>query len=206
MKYVSKEERGVVLLQQALSSLQSVDRDALLDVLDAHDCHHLATEDNITVLISQLGHKTLIQTPMFVIKCWRPILKTLADTLCPRKLAEVIDMHNPIPKRVKVLLIFPTQMTAVQNSAARNLKRYVGECDDPTLRSFLRFCTGADVLFGQRIKVEFIQTSDFQCRTQGHTCGCQLMLPINYQNYPDLRNDFDLILGSLGNGHCVNQT
>ncbi|KAK0152688.1 hypothetical protein N1851_005775 [Merluccius polli] len=70
---------------------------------------------------------------------------------------------NPTPKRVKDLLIFPTQMTAVQNSAARNLKRYVGECDDPTLRSFLRFCTGADVLFGHRIKVEFIQKSDFQC-------------------------------------------
>ena len=140
---MSQKRRG--LLQQALSSFQSVDRDALLDVLDAHDCHHLATEDNITVLISQLGHKTLIQTPMFVIKCLRPILKTLADPLCPQRLAEVIDMHNPIPKRVKVLLIFPTQMKAVQNSAARNLKRYVvGECDDPTLRSFLRFCTGAD--------------------------------------------------------------
>jgi hypothetical protein len=94
---MSQKRRG--LLQQALSSFQSVDRDALLDVLDAHDCHHLATEDNITVLISQLGHKTLIQTPMFVIKCWRPILKTLADTLCPRRLAEVIDMHNPTPSQ-----------------------------------------------------------------------------------------------------------
>ncbi len=82
LQYVSKEEREI--LELALKSFESVDKDDPLDVSDAHDCHQLATEDNIARLVSQLGHKSLIQTRMFVISCWKPILKTLADTLYPQ--------------------------------------------------------------------------------------------------------------------------
>ena len=194
LQYVSKEERKIIEL--ALESFESVDKDDLMDVLDAHDCHYLASEDTVAGLISQLAHKTLIQTPMFVIECWRPILKTLADTLYPQRLVEIVEERVPTPKRVKELLKFPEQMTALQNTVARHLKRYIGESDSSALKSFLRFCTGADILFGHHISVQFIEMSAFQCRPQAHTCGCYLMLPINYQNYPDLRNDFDLVLRS----------
>ncbi|KAK0134209.1 hypothetical protein N1851_030221 [Merluccius polli] len=194
LQYVSKEERKI--LELALESFESVDKDDLMDVLDAHDCHYLASGDTIAGLVSQLGHKTLVQTPMFVIECWKPILKTLADTLYPQRLVEIMNERVPTPKRVKELLKFPEQMTALQNTVARHLKRYIGESDNIMLRSFLRFCTGAGILFGHHITVQFIETSEFQCRPQAHTCGCYLMLPINYQNYPDLRNDFDLVLRS----------
>lgn len=75
-------------------------------------------------------------------------------------------------------------------------KRYVGELDENGLRHFLHFCTGAYLLFGSDITVNFIETSDFQCHPQANTCGCCLMLPVNYQNYPDLRSDFNAILNS----------
>ncbi|XP_035985847.1 uncharacterized protein LOC110368198 isoform X1 [Fundulus heteroclitus] len=194
LQYVSKEERET--LELALNCFEAVDKDDLVDVLDAHDCHQRATKDNIARLVSQLGHKTLIQTPMFVIKSWKPILKILKDTLFPHKLVEITEERIPTPKRVKQLLKFPEEMTAIQNNVARHLKRYIGECDKGLLEAFLRFCTGADILFGQNITVQFIETTKFQCRPQAHTCGCLLMLPVNYQNYPDLRTDFDLVLRS----------
>lgn len=194
LQYVSKEERKI--LSHALETFESVDKDELVDVLDAHDCHYNASEDTITELVTQLGHKALIQTPMYVIDCWKTILKSLADILPPQRLVKVIEKRVPTPKRVKELLKFPEKMTPLQNIVARHLKKYVGECDNTMLKSFLRFCTGADILFGKPITVQFIETSEFQCRPQAHTCGCYLMIPVNYQNYPDLRNDFDLVLRS----------
>lgn len=49
-------------------------------------------------LMSQLAHKALIQTQMFVIECWKAILKTLADTLYPQRRVEIMEEHVPTPK------------------------------------------------------------------------------------------------------------
>ncbi|KAA0723155.1 hypothetical protein E1301_Tti005274 [Triplophysa tibetana] len=112
------------------------------------------------------------------------------------KLANILQEQKPTPKRVREILVFPEVMTAQQSFVSRFLKKYIMELDDTTLKNFLRFCTGADLLTGNRITVNFIETSDFQCRPQAHTCGCYLMLPLNYQNYPDLRSDFNAVLNS----------
>lgn len=76
MSYLSKAEREI--LEQALKNFGSVDADTLIDVLNSHECHQIATEENMSALVTQLGHKALIQTTMFVIECWRPILEDLA--------------------------------------------------------------------------------------------------------------------------------
>lgn len=123
LQCVSKEERKI--LELALESFESVDKDDLKDVLDAHDCHYLASEDTMAGLMSQLGHKTLIQTPMFVIECWKPILKTLADTLYPQRLVEIMEERVPTPKHVKELMNIPEQMNALQNTVAIHLKWYI---------------------------------------------------------------------------------
>lgn len=112
LHYVSEEEREV--LELALQSFGSVDKDELMEVLDAHDCHYIASEDTIAGLISQLGHKTLIQTPKFVTECWKPILKTLTDTSYPHRLLEIMEEKVPTPKRVKDLLKFPDHMNALE--------------------------------------------------------------------------------------------
>ncbi|KAF3841849.1 hypothetical protein F7725_023800 [Dissostichus mawsoni] len=134
LQYVSTQEREI--LELALKSFNSVEKDDLLDVLDAHDCQMLATEGNIAGLVSQLGHKSLIQTPMFVIDCWKPILKTLADTLYPQTLVEIVEERIPTPNRVKDLLEYPKEMTAPLNTVARHLRKYIGESDNTTLKAF----------------------------------------------------------------------
>ena len=194
MLYMSKSDRQII--EEALNNFKSVEQDALIDVLDSHDCHQMPNEENIGALVTQLGHKALIQTPMFVIECWRPVLKIIADTLTPQQLMEIIQNQVPTAKRIKEILSFPQSMNAAQTNVAKHLKRYLGELDEKGLQLFLRFCTGADVLFGSHITVNFIETSDYQCRPQASTCGCFLNLPINYRNYPDLRSDFNAILNS----------
>ena len=97
MSYISKPEKEI--LEQALHDFGSVDQDTLIDVLDSHECHQIPTEENISALVTQLGHKALIQTPIFVIDCWRPILKGLAAALTPQKLAETGSSNNKACER-----------------------------------------------------------------------------------------------------------
>ncbi|XP_072550021.1 uncharacterized protein [Salminus brasiliensis] len=192
--YVSKHDREV--LRHASNNFESVDQESLLDILDSYECHRMPTAENLVPLLSQLGHKVLIQMPMFVIECWKPVLKDLARTLSPQKLAEMIEERVPSPKKVNAILKFPEDMNAQQSIVSRHLKRYIREVDEGTLQRFLRFCTGADVLFGKNITVQFTETKDFECRPQAHMCTCLLLLPVKYQNYPDLRSGFNAVLNN----------
>ncbi|KAL7860298.1 hypothetical protein AOLI_G00166470 [Acnodon oligacanthus] len=166
MLYISKHDREV--LQHALNNFETVDQDSLLDILDSYECHRMPTEENLGPLLTQLGHKALIQMPKFVIDCWRPILKELAKTISPQKLTEIIEERVPSPKKVNALLKFPEDMNVQQNTVARHLKRYIRELDDSILQRFLRFCTGADVIFGKHITVQFIEKKDFECRPRAN--------------------------------------
>ena len=173
----------------------SVDDETLIDALDSHECHQIPTEDNLIALLSSLGHKALIQEPMYVIDCWHPIVARLASVLLPDDLHRVIKEKTPTARGVKALLQFPEVMNAQQNAVSRYLKRYLGEADVFTLQQFLRFCTGSN-LMDQPVHVEFIETSEFERRPQSHTCGSILKLPLGYHIYPHLRNDFNSVLSS----------
>ncbi|XP_038132507.1 uncharacterized protein LOC119777620 [Cyprinodon tularosa] len=191
--YVSQEERSVLL--KALEDFNSVDTDELLDVLDAHECKQVPTKDTLLPVLAQIGHKVIVQAPMFVIKCWRPVVGSVAAILPPEGLHHFIAQKKPTAKTVKELLNFPEEMTAAQSTVSRYLKRYIGEIDFNSLQLFLRFCTGSDLL-DKAILIEFIETTDFLRRPQSHTCGCVLKLPIGYYSYPDFRSEFNSILTS----------
>lgn len=191
--YVSQEERSVLL--KALEDFNSVDTDELLDVLDAHECKQVPTKDTLLPVLAQIGHKVIVQAPMFVIKCWRPVVGSVAGLLPPEGLHNFIAQKKPTAKTVKELLNFPEEMTAAQSTVSRYLKRYIGEIDFNNLQLFLRFCTGSNLL-DKAILIEFIETTDFLRRPQSHTCGCVLKLPIGYYSYPDFRSEFNSILTS----------
>ncbi|XP_028291708.1 uncharacterized protein LOC114463690 [Gouania willdenowi] len=191
--YVSQEERSVLL--KALEDFNSVDTDELLDILDAHECKQVPTKDTLLPVLAQIGHKVIVQAPMYVIKCWRPVVGSVAGLLPQEGLHHFITQKKPTAKTVKGLLNFPEEMTAAQSTVSRYLKRYIGEIDCNHLQLFLRFCTGSDLL-DNVILIEFIETTDFLRRPQSHTCGCVLKLPIGYNSYPDFRSEFNNILTS----------
>ncbi|XP_076133741.1 uncharacterized protein LOC143116214 [Alosa pseudoharengus] len=193
LQYVSDNERQVLL--KALEDFNSVEKDDLFDALEIHDCLQMPNEENLIPLLSQLGHKALLQAPLFIIESWRPILQHFATSMPPDVLHGVLCQKIPTAKAVKELLMFPHNMSPLQTTVARYLKRYIGDMDMHNLQLFLRFCTGSN-LIGKKITVEFIETSEFQRRPQSHTCGCILKLPVGYHNYPELRCDFNNILAS----------
>lgn len=132
LQYVSAQEREI--LQKALEDFDSVDSDSLFDALEPHECQQVPTKDHLIPLLSQMGHKSLIQAPMYVIECRCPIVVHLASVLPPDALHHVIDQKTPTGKVVKDLLQFPDVMTAPEKAVVRYLKRYVGEVDLRTLQ------------------------------------------------------------------------
>lgn len=65
LQYVSDQERQV--LQRALENFDSVETESLIEILDVHECYQLPTQDNLVPLLSQLGHKCLIQAPQYML-------------------------------------------------------------------------------------------------------------------------------------------
>lgn len=191
--YVSHEEKSV--LMKALEDFDSVDTEELLDVIDAYECKQIPSEETLLPILVQIGHKVFIQAPMYIIKCWRPVMDNVARLLPPEGLHHFIAKRKPTAKTVKALLNFPEEMTSSQSTVCRYLKRYIGEIDSKSLELFLRFCTGSDIL-DKYIFVEFIEMTDFLRRPQSHTCGCVLKLPIADYSYPDFRSEFNSILTS----------
>lgn len=70
MLYMSEQERAVIM-----STLKDFDSDEWFDVLE---CKHVPNKDNLVPLLAQMGHKDIIQAPMYVIKCWCPIMVDVA--------------------------------------------------------------------------------------------------------------------------------
>ena len=95
MLYISQEERSVLL--KALEDFNSVDTDELLDVLDAHECKQVPTKDTLLPVLAQIGHKVIVQAPVYVIKCWRPVVGSVAGLL-PQE-----GLHHFIAQKKKQL-------------------------------------------------------------------------------------------------------
>lgn len=95
--YISQEERSVLL--KALEDFNSVDTVELLDVVDAHECKQVPTKDTLLPVLAQIGHKVIVQAPMYVIKCWRPVVSSVAGLLPQEGLHHFIAQKNQLQKQ-----------------------------------------------------------------------------------------------------------
>jgi hypothetical protein len=59
LDFISPDEKHV--LRSAMTEFNSASTDDLLDVLDNHACHRLATAENLTALIKEIAHKEISQ-------------------------------------------------------------------------------------------------------------------------------------------------
>lgn len=73
LQNVSCQEREI--LREALQDFSSVEPDDLLEVLDNYECRRRASADTLPEILMEISHKELVQRPMFVIDCWREIIK-----------------------------------------------------------------------------------------------------------------------------------
>jgi hypothetical protein len=192
--FLSSHERELVT--KALANFSSVEYDDTVDFLGDHDCRKIVSTENFKTLLQEIAHKELIQEPSFIVRCWQPMLSNISITISHVQLHLMYLDRMPSGKQLAKLFDFPDNMNAQQQSAADHLKRYVRNLDEKDAKAFLRFCTGFDIIMCSKIVVAFTSTCGLQRRPVAHTCSDLLELPSTYDNFVDLRAEFDNIL------HC----
>lgn len=188
---MSASEKEV--LEIALQDFDKADQDDLHDVVGSYGSRQLPRKETLHALLCNLGHRELIQAPNFVIKMWRPILKSVGLSLSPDALKQKVCELHPTCREVCKRLVVPKVLSDEERSVSKYLTKYIKELNSQELADFLRFCTGLNVLLGN-INVSFIKMGDFERRPIGRTCGNILQLPSNYSDYADFRSDFNQIL------------
>ena len=181
-------------LKSASSSIDSVDSEELLDIMQQHEVKSVIRADNVNKIINEIAHKELIQSAMFVIDCWHPLLKNIG--ISKERLSSLYTELFPKPRRVAQILKFPDAMSADELAVSNHLRRFVRELDENLLKRFLRFCTGSDLLLGKDIEVSFVNVTGLARRPVAHTCSCLLELPKTYENFPQFRSEFLSILNA----------
>lgn len=76
------------------------------------------------------------------------------------------------------------------------LKKFIRECEKTELEKFLRFFTGADLITGHNITVNFNNLDGLKRTPVAHTCGFTLEISTAYEKYTDFRTDMNAVLSS----------
>lgn len=195
LQFVSCQDREI--LKQALEDFSSADLGDLVETLGNYECRRKISEENLPTILTEIAHKELVQKPMFVIDCWRDIVRPrISFKMDYEQLATLYDDLKATTKKVLRLLRFPADMTAKQKEVEQHLRRYIRELEEEKLSKFLRFCTGSNLIVSDSINVEFTAMSDFTRRPVAHTCGMFLELPDSYESFPEFRTEFNEILKS----------
>lgn len=191
LSFISKNEKDT--LQMALTNFNAVDTDELYDVMDNLECKTSVNASNIGTILDDIGHKELVQKPMFVIDCWADILKNLIPI---DKLQAIYKECEVTPKNVLKMLNSTETHAQAHTKVFGYLKKYIRECTERQLTNFLRFCTGSDVLTGTPITVLFNECDGFTRAPTARTCNYTLELSGTYQTFPEFRTEMNGVLES----------
>ena len=195
-EFVSNDEAET--LKKASSSDFDLNDEELLDVLSSYKCHNLPTKDSISLIISQLAHQELVQKPRFISNSMAPMLNQLKNSPQFSSVANLMSFYEskrPTPKKV-VKLFAATASNDAQRQTFDHLKRFVKSLSDETLRLFLQFTTGSDLLVVECITINFTAINGAARRPVAHTCGPVLEMPCTYQSFNELVEEFSSILSN----------
>lgn len=187
-------ESDAQCLKSALEDIESVDMDEFLEILDQHEIKRVPKQDTILKILEEIAHKELIQSSMFVIDCISPYLKKLG--IPEDKLKSMYESLFPTTRKVLALLKFPETMSQEEIIVSNHVRRFVRELDIFTLKKFMRFCTGSDLLLKDKIEVSFVNVQGLARRPVAHTCSCLLEIPKTYENFPGFRTEFLAVLNA----------
>ncbi|KAG5890687.1 hypothetical protein JTB14_011653 [Gonioctena quinquepunctata] len=172
-------------LALAMKNFNEVDHSKLLGCLDNLDYKWLPNQENIGRLLEDLGHKEIIQKPIFIINQWHSVLK---DIISPQHFEGIYAKQKNLPDNIIKILNFDENLEETEKITAGYLKKFV-RGDEKLLSNFLRYTTGAYIIIGRQIRVSFVDTeASFGKTPVAHTCSCSLILPSNYESYLDFRN------------------
>ncbi|XDV27595.1 hypothetical protein PO909_031099 [Leuciscus waleckii] len=192
--YISPTEKDV--LSEALQDFQSADMDEVLSVLSSHSCTVLPNENNLQKILEEIAHKEMVQQPAYIIKCWKPILRSIGETMTAENLDKITENLQPKARNVAKSIKFQQSMSQSETTVSNHLLRFIRERDQKELGLFLRYCTGSDLFLSKTIEVTFKEMSEFSRRPIAHTCTQHLELASDYSTYAEFRAEFCSVLNS----------
>lgn len=196
LSYISKEEQDLV--NKALKEdLNDEEEEELVDFLDRTGARSIPDKNNLKPTLLNIAYKLIIQQPKYALdKMSEAVGSKLRQTVdSVGSIQQIYEKVKPATKKVlKMLDASPS--TQAEHQSLRYLQQYIRGLDQPGLRKFLRFTTGADALCVDKIEVMFTSLDGVACRPVAHTCGPALELPWTYTSFPELRVEFDHILSS----------
>lgn len=195
MYYVTADDREV--LTKCLSGDLDCQDDDLLELLSSYKCFKLPSKDNIKVLLMELAHQEIIQKPRYVAQCWAPIISALKSDPHFGSIKSINELFldlNPNSKKV-IKALNPKLNNESEKQSFEFLKQFIKSLDRSSLKGFLKFVTGSDVLLkDQKISVAFYIVDGLARRPIAHTCGPLLEVPCTYQTYNELAEEFTNIM------------
>ena len=192
--YISEDERQT--LQKCLEEKIEDEYDDVLDFLSNYKCYRSPTQQNILQIVSELAHQEIIQKPRYVMNCWAPILKpmiSLPDFQSVVTLENLYDIKRPTAKKI-LKLIKSEPATDQERQCLDHLKKYIRSLQGKSLSLFLQFITGSDIISCDTIEVALSALDGASRRPVAHTCGPLLEIPLSYQSYNELSEEFSELL------------
>ena len=185
-----------VLTKCLLGELDCQDDD-VIELLSSYKCFKLPTKDNIKALLVELAHQEIIPKPRYVAHCWAPIisaLKTHPNFCNVQSINELFLGMKPNAKKV-IKALHPEIRNESEQQSFDFLKKFIKSLDPSSLKGFLKFVTGSDVLLkDQKISISFYLVDGLGRRPVAHTCGPLLEVPCTYQSYNELAEEFTNIM------------
>ncbi|XP_051787522.1 uncharacterized protein LOC127529083 [Erpetoichthys calabaricus] len=187
LKYLSSAEQECV--EKALQgNMDEINKEDLIDLFTRMGSHILPPQDNMQSAILTMVHNVLLQEPKFIIDCFisvRAVMHcNLINKVSTLKLYE--SKKATIRKVAQILKPSKEFLREHEQVVLNHLLCYVRSVDQRRLETFLRFCTGSNVMCKDKIEVAF------------NNLSAVLELPCTYNSYPEFRTEFDNILS----GNC----
>lgn len=148
--YISPSEKDAMM--EALNDFNGADMEELLTILGSPNCTTLPTNENLPTLLKDIAHKELVQEPSFIIKCWKPVLETIGESISGRELDKILADLQPKARIITKYIQFPNSVSQAETTTSLHLLRFIREIDQREIGQFLRFCTGSDLFLSQTIK------------------------------------------------------
>ncbi|VDI74013.1 Hypothetical predicted protein [Mytilus galloprovincialis] len=196
LSYMNDTDREIVTAALK-GNLQDDEKDDFIDILDRFDHNNIPSPDEVKHVFSQIAHKELIQKTKYALAGMAESSRDNLVLLFPDTAAIKVlyEARNPTVKSVlKLLQAQPTNKA--ESDSYKYFKQYIKSQEDSNLRKLLQYITGSNVICVERIAVMFTYSEGLLRHPVAHTCGPTLELPATYNSYPDLRGEFDSILGS----------
>ena len=190
LRFVAKDDSDAI--KECFSGNLECDSEEVVDVLSAYDVRQVPNVNNVQEVFTKLAYKEIMQKPKYITERWSAILRPLSENLL-KDLDSLYEKLEPTTKKVvKMLKCEPAN--GAERIVFSNLKRFVKGLESNQLKRFLIFTTGSDLMVCDYLNISFTKAYGFSRRPIAHTCGLCLELPISYQSFQDLREEFSSIL------------